>query len=76
MTASWDFPFDSLVSLDRLAAGTNQERSAATPIVGKITRRSYFEASSMPRYGRSTPLQIATPLDLASWLRCFVTATG
>jgi hypothetical protein len=76
MTTTWDFPFDSLVSLDRLAAGTDQERSAVTPIVGKQLSGVISIHLPMPHSGRPTPLQIATPLDLASWLRCFVTATG
>jgi hypothetical protein len=42
MTTTWDFPFDSLVSLDRLAAGTDQERSAVTPIVRKNNSPELF----------------------------------
>jgi hypothetical protein len=47
-----------------------------TPIVGKQLSGVISIHLPMPHSGRSTPLQIATPLDLASWLRCFVTATG
>jgi hypothetical protein len=76
MTTTWDFPFDSLVSLDRLAAGTNQRALGCDADRGQMTRRSYFDASSMPRSGRPTPVQIATPLDVANLAAMFCDGYG
>jgi hypothetical protein len=69
MTTTWDFPFDSLVSLDRLEAGTNQERSAVTRIVGKNNStelfRRIFRAPFWPA-DASTNRDAAGPRHLAA----------